>query len=810
MRERPAKLARLLAAGLVVLGCNERPATSIERAPIRDPAPPIELAPADDRRRSPYTGWTRAHYQAVFARMLLGFVDHRSPSGGRTRYPGGERLPAAMEGATRMLPALGAWLACACNPDRVSVDGRELDIVAIARAIVVAGTDPESPDYWGRNEGGWNQREVEAASVAEFLLRSRARVWDRLTTAEQDRIMAWLRPADHSLAANWLAFQIARNGALAALGRSVPESALQEQLDRLERDYVGDGFYRDGHQHQFDWYNAFVVHAESSFWRSVAGVDQAARVERLARRTQAFLGHMPYLFDAHGRIAPIGRSLAYRSAVLASLHASILAGDEFIDHGLARRISAGNLRFHVEAGMFDAEQVVTRGYHGEQPGVVENYVRPGSQYFVTHALTVLALPPEHPFWTAREQPLPADLGDFVHAIPAIGWTLSHDADGAGLILHNARSTAGRSSHYDGYGKLGYSPQTWYARSGERSRPYDAMITATAGRFSRRRSAPNAWAVAPGFAWLRYPIALEGKGRTPHFVTAATLADPAWVGPASVRLSCVAPGPREPVRAYEGSFAITLGAAPRSRGDQQGPWLYLDSGESPPEWGAGAVLLAGLFGWERVGRELDHPAAAKHALGGSAGYVGLGVDAPFSPMRCFASLQAIADQPFAPEPILAAAPQVAFVGTQATIDNWAGTRAWVELASEPTERTVELGDVRASGRLRLLWVGAREQGRRVVAIGVRELTDEHGLLLAADDPRSIVACDFGETQVRCELDGPARVRRPAGADQLRIGEAIWTGAEPRWRSITEIVVDGNELVAVPVERGDVGSVVVELD
>ena len=75
---------------------------------------------SDDRERSPYTGWTRAHYEAVFGRMLLGFVEHRSADGARTRYVGGERLPATMEGAMRMLPAFEAWLACPCNPDRIS------------------------------------------------------------------------------------------------------------------------------------------------------------------------------------------------------------------------------------------------------------------------------------------------------------------------------------------------------------------------------------------------------------------------------------------------------------------------------------------------------------------------------------------------------------------------------------------------------------------------------------------------------------------------------------------------------------------
>jgi hypothetical protein len=458
--------------------------------------------------------------------------------------------------------------------------------------------------------------------------------------------------------------------------------------------------------------------------------------------------------------------------------------------------------------MFDDRQVWTRGYHGEQAGVVEHYIAPGSQYFGTHALTVLALPPEHPFWTTKEQPLPADLGDFVHAIPTLGWTLTH---GAGLILHNARATAHRARQYDGYAKLSYAAQSWYARSEGNRRPYDSLIvSASEGRFDRRRSAPRGFAVAPGLAWIRYAIGPEGEGNKSHLVSVATLGDPEWVGPASLRLSCVAPSRVEPARAYEGSHAIALGPAPRISADEQATWVYLDSGDPSPEWGRGAVLLAGLYGWGRAGTDLDLPGAPEHVLGGAAGFVGLGVGEPFDSTRCFASLQVLAPEPFSPAPILAAAPKVSFDGTRAQIDDWAGSAAWLELAVEPHEPTVELGGVRASGRLRALWVGEREQSLRVVGIGVRELADERGTLLVADDPRSLIACDFGEARVRCELDGSVRVRRPSsGPLELRVREATWTGAAPRWSSRDTITME-DELISIPIELGEVGSVVIELE
>ncbi|MCA9699505.1 MAG: DUF2264 domain-containing protein, partial [Myxococcales bacterium] len=383
----------------------------------------IQLEPPTDAIPSPFTGWTRAHYQSLFARLLLGFVEHRSRDGGRSSYPGpgGNAMPAAMEGAVRMLPALGAWLACDCNPERIIVEGREIDVVEVARAIVLAGTDPHSPDYWRPIGPGWDQRQVEAAMVAAFLVDSRAKIWDRLTPFERVRIMAWLEAAEEPLAGNWLAMQLTRNSARATLHRPWAPEATTQLLDLLEADYVGDGFYADSNPRRVDWYNGFVIHAELARWRSWQGETDPERARRIAGRTRAYLGQLPYLMDGEGRLAPLGRSLGYRSAALSALAASVVAGDDFMAPGLARRMLSGSLRYHQQAGMFSGDSTLSSGYQGQQPRVLEHYMRPGSQYFVSRALQVLALPPEHRFWTEVEQPLPADLGDFTRVLPAAGW-----------------------------------------------------------------------------------------------------------------------------------------------------------------------------------------------------------------------------------------------------------------------------------------------------------------------------------------------------------------------------------------------------
>lgn len=797
----------IVLATSILCACSTDPSPGVDDhahpQPGTEPARIIALAPSDERERSPYTGWTRAHYEAVFARLLLGFVAHRSADGARTHYLGGERLPAAMEGAMRMLPALEAWLACPCNPDRISIDGRELDVAAIARDIVLQGTDPLSPDYWHPIGRGWDQRKVEAAALASFLVHTRERFWAKLDVLERARIMSWLRATDEPLAANWLTFQIAIDSARFTLGHAIDTIMLEHELDLIEADYEGDGFYRDGGQHRFDWYNAFVIHPELSLWRrSAAGLAASARVrsQRIGARTRAFLGRLPYLVDRDGAVAPIGRSLAYRSAVLAALQTSIVAGDEFIAPGLARRISSGNLRYHFEAGMFeaelpDAEHVLTRGYHGEQPGVLENYIRPGSQYFMTRALAVLALPPEHPYWTAIEQALPADQGDFVHAVPAVGWMIEHDREGAGLVLHNARSASGKAAHHERYKKFGYAPLTWYAiASDEAQRPYDAeLVSASAGRFDRRRSVAQAWAVAPGFAWLRYAQAPETADAdepkpAPHLFSTAVFTpahDDAHAEP-NIRVSCIYPSRDAPARAYEGSFAVAVAESGQPSIGQASstieaqPWWYLDG--DPERHGGASVLLAGLAGWTHAGPRLDWPYSASHVLGGEASWIGLGVDEPFTRPRCFASLQQLSDAPFDPTQVLAAAPSVQLLDSRAMLTWPEGRLAWVELAGSPPERLLELGSLRVSGPLRMATLHEQDGIRRLAAIGLRSLSDERGGLLESGEPRAMIACEFESTHVRCETDGPLAIRvDPPGLRTLTWREPLWTGIDSKHES-----------------------------
>ena len=278
----------------------------------------------------------------------------------------------------------------------------ELTVKGISNAV-----NPSSPDYLIFGEP--SQPLVDAAFLAEGLLRAPKQLWGNLSPAARKQVVTELKlirvikPNE----SNWLLFA------------SIVEAALQEftgecDTTRLNygvrkfRDlwYKGDAQYGDGAEFHLDYYNSFVIHPmltdvlvvmqkhrmpESEFLNV-----QQKRLGRYAEQLERFI-------SPEGTYPVIGRSIVYRTGVFHAL------GQAALLHLLPQQIVPAQVRCGMtkvienqfrSAANFDTKGWLKIGFSGNQVQMSESYINTGSTYLCLTGFLPLGLPADDPFWSA--------------------------------------------------------------------------------------------------------------------------------------------------------------------------------------------------------------------------------------------------------------------------------------------------------------------------------------------------------------------------------------------------------------------------
>ncbi|GAB2848137.1 DUF2264 domain-containing protein [Streptomyces deserti] len=396
---------------------------------------PTHLLPPPDPTRSPITGWTRAHWEAIADRLLDGLLPYASPGLAQYRLPGPPSHSGpwsdGLEGFARSF-LLAAFRIAGSG-------GRAPGLIERYAAGLAAGTDPRSPDHWPPITDR-AQPMVEAASIAIALHETRPWLWDRLDDGVRQRVADWLggfvgaRVND----SNWRLFQVITEEFLASAGAPHSRSEIDAGLARLEDWYRGGGWYTDGDGRKFDYYNAWALHLYPVLWARIAGPRADPRlVDRHRARLRAFLHAHQHFFGADGAPVHQGRSLTYRFATTAPLWAGALADVTPLPPGRTRRLASGALKHFAERGVPDERGLLTLGWYGPFHPVTQRYSGPASPYWASKAFLGLLLPADHPVWTAPEEPSPVEEADVCLALPAPGWLLhSTAADGIVRLVNH--------------------------------------------------------------------------------------------------------------------------------------------------------------------------------------------------------------------------------------------------------------------------------------------------------------------------------------------------------------------------------------
>lgn len=328
-------------------------------------------------------------------------------------WDGRDKRVTYMECFGRLMTGLAPWLSL---PDDDTAEGkqrkqlREWSLKSYAQSV-----DPESKDYllW-RKEG---QPLVDAAYIAESFLRGYDALWVPLDDLTKQRYIAefqQLRRVDPPYT-NWLLFSSTVECFLKKAGAQTDYYRITSALRKVDEWYVGDGWYSDGEDFAFDYYNSFVIHpmyveclevmtngGKQNIWNVKGG-----NFPNALKRMQRFGMILERFVSPEGTFPVFGRSITYRTGVLQPLALLSLRG------WLPKELPAGQVRAAMTAVIqrmfgdnrnFNAEGYLTLGFNGSQPNISDWYTNNGSLYLASLAFLPLGLPADAPFWTDAPQP----------------------------------------------------------------------------------------------------------------------------------------------------------------------------------------------------------------------------------------------------------------------------------------------------------------------------------------------------------------------------------------------------------------------
>lgn len=409
-----------------------------------------------------YTGYTRATWERIADDLLLALRPWASPDHARIELPG---KASAYGPDSDSLEAFARSFLLAAARLR-GADGHDPHGLAEWYAAGLrAGTDPASPTAWPRPDQ-LDQAKVEACSIALGLHLSRPWLWDRLSSTDQERVVDWLGSVvgQQYPPINWVWFQIVVETFLKEVGGPWSRADIDSGLAVHESLYRGHGWYADGPERAFDHYNAWALHVYPLLWATMD--DTLADPDLVAQwrqRLDDFLQSAVHLVGGHGAPLAQGRSLTYRFAAAAPFWVGAITGATDLPPGQLRRAASGMLKHFLDRGVPDERGLLNLGWYGENPAIAQSYSGPGSPYWAVKGMLGLMLPADHPVWTADEEPLPVETGDFTLQLPEPGWLVSGtSADGIVRIVNHGtdHSTAGdRRADSPLYARIGYSTHT---------------------------------------------------------------------------------------------------------------------------------------------------------------------------------------------------------------------------------------------------------------------------------------------------------------------------------------------------------------
>lgn len=274
--------------------------------------------------------------------------------------------------------------------------------------------NPDSPDYlvFGDGGHGLTQPLVDAAFLAQGLLRAPTQLWGNLDTTSKKRVIEELKRSrtikPHE--SNWLLFASIVEAAILEFDGQYDGERLYYGVGRfLDEWYKGDGWYGDGKELHLDYYNSIVIHPLLTDILRVLERKGMKRGEQLGvqlKRHARLAGQLERFISPDATYPVVGRSIVYRFGVMHALSQAALLGilPESISPAQVRNALTAVISRQLSAsGTFDADGWLRIGFAGSQINMSEPYINTGSLYMCMAVFCPLGLPVDHVFWTGAPE-----------------------------------------------------------------------------------------------------------------------------------------------------------------------------------------------------------------------------------------------------------------------------------------------------------------------------------------------------------------------------------------------------------------------
>ena len=310
-----------------------------------------------------------------------------------------------LEAVGRTLCGIAPWLEL--GPDETEEGKLRAHYIDLVVKGIRNAVDPNSPDHLMFDDRH-SQPLVDAAFLAQGILRAPTQIWGNLDKQTQERLVKEWKISRNIKAfeSNWLLFASIIEATLLEFTGEYIAERLNYGVNRFRNDwYKGDAWYGDGADFHLDYYNSLVIHPMLTDVLRIMkkhNLEGADFLPEQETRHARFAVQLERMISPEGTYPVIGRSIVYR---FGSFHA--------LSHAALLRILPGKLSpAAVRCGLtaviqrqinqphtFDCNGWLRVGFAGSQINMSEDYINTGSIYLCMAVFLPLGLPADDAFWT---------------------------------------------------------------------------------------------------------------------------------------------------------------------------------------------------------------------------------------------------------------------------------------------------------------------------------------------------------------------------------------------------------------------------